>query len=46
MKDLFELGKTSQLVHEGYKKNLNIPRTNQVTYGTTTLRTYGPKFLE
>lgn len=44
MKNLFELRETSRLVREAYKIFLDIPRTNQVTYGTKSLRTYGPKF--
>ena len=30
-------------MQEKYNLNLNIPRTNQVTFGTSSLKSYGPK---
>ena len=35
--------KNNQVVQERYKLNLNIPRTNQVTFGTISLKSYDPK---
>ena len=33
----------NRIVGEKYKLNLNIPRTNKVTFGTNSLKSYGPK---
>ena len=33
----------NRIVPEKYKLNLNIPRGNQVTFGTNSLKSYGPK---
>ena len=35
--------KNNQVVWDRYKLNLNIPRTNQVTFDTNSLKSYGPK---
>ena len=43
MKKNFEIKKNNRLVRERYKLNLNIPRTNQVTLGTNSLKSFGPK---
>ena len=43
MKNIFEMKKNNRIVREKYKLNLNIPRTNQVTFGTNSLKSYGPK---
>ena len=46
MKNIFEKKKErkkKRIVRERYKLNLNIPRTNQVTFGTNSLKSYGPK---
>ena len=43
MKNIFEMKKNNRVVRERYKLNFNIPRTNQVTFGTTSLKSYGPK---
>ena len=43
MKSIFEMKKNNRVVRERYKLNLNIPRTNQVTFGTNSLKSYGPK---
>ena len=40
MKDLFSLRETSR---EKYMLNLNIPVHNQVTFGSKSLRVFGPK---
>ena len=40
---IFEVKKNKRVVRERYKLNLNIPRTNQVTFGTNSLKSYGPK---
>ena len=44
MKNIFEMNANNRIVREKYKLNLNIPRTNQVTFGTNSLKSYGPKF--
>ena len=41
MRDLFSLRVTSRLVREKYM--LNIPVHNQVTFGSKSLRVFGPK---
>ena len=33
----------NRVVRNRYKINLNIPRTNQVTFGTNSLKSDGPK---
>ena len=33
----------NRVVGDRCKLNLNIPRTNQVTFGTNSLKSYGPK---
>ena len=43
MQELLKLRETSRNVHIKYKLNLNIPVVNQVTYGTKSLRSFGPK---
>ena len=43
MQGLFELRETNRNVRNKYKLNLNIPVVNQVTYGTNSLRSFGPK---
>ena len=43
MKKSFEIKKNNRVVQERYKLHLNIPRTNQVTFGTNSLKSYGPK---
>ena len=43
MKNIFEMKTNNRIVREKYKLNLNIPRTNQVTFGTNSLKSYGPK---
>ena len=43
MNDIFKLRNTDRLTREKYKLNLEIPKSNQATFGTTSLRSYGPK---
>ena len=43
MKNIFEIEKNNRIVRERCKLNLNIPRTNQVTFVTNSLKSYGPK---
>ena len=43
MKYIFETKTNNRIVREKYKLNLNIPRTNQVTFGANSLKSYGPK---
>ena len=43
MRDLFSLRETSRLVREKQLLNLNIPVHNQVTFGSKSLRVFGPK---
>ena len=43
MKTIFEMKTNNRIVAEKYKLNLNIPRTNQVTLGTTRLKSYALK---
>ena len=43
MKKKIEIKKNKRVVRERYKLNLNIPRANQVTFGTNSLKCYGPK---
>ena len=34
MKKIFKMSKNNRVIRDRYKLNLNIPRTNQVTFGT------------
>ena len=43
IKNIFEMKRNNRIVRERYKLNSNIPRTNQVTFGTNSLKHYGPK---
>ena len=43
MKNIFEMKTNNRIVREKYNLNLNIPRTNQVTFGTNSLKSCGPK---
>ena len=43
MNDLFKLSNTDKLTQEKYKLNLEIAKLNQATFGTKSLRSYGPK---
>ena len=43
IKNIFEMKRNNRIVRERYKLNLNIPRTNQVTFDTNSLKHYGPK---
>ena len=43
MQDIFKTCKTKTAVQERYKINLEIPRVNQASFGTKSLRFYGPK---
>ena len=43
MKDWFNLTKTTRLTCKAKKMNLDIPRTNKVTYGTNNLTSLVPK---
>ena len=43
MKEIFEKRDENQVTRDRYKLNLNIPRRNQVTFGTKSLKFYGPK---
>ena len=43
MQKLFKLRKTNRNVCSKYKSNLHIPVVNQVTDGTKSLRSFGPK---
>ena len=43
MREIFETRKTKRAVRERYKINLEIPRVNQASFGTKSLRFYGPK---
>ena len=36
MKKRFEMKENNRVARERYKLNLNIPRTNQVTFGTNS----------
>ena len=41
--DIFKLRKTNRLLREKCKLNLEIPTPSPATFGTTRLRSYGPK---
>ena len=43
MQELFKLRKTNRNFSNKYKINLGIPVVSQVTYGTKSLRSFGPK---
>ena len=43
MRDLFSLRETNRLVPEKYMLSLNIPVHTQVTFGSKSLRVFGPK---
>ena len=43
MNDIFKLKNTDGLTREKYKLNLEITQLNQATFGTKSLRSYGPK---
>ena len=42
MREIFETRNTKRAVPERYKMNLEIPRVNQASFGTESLRFYGP----
>ena len=42
-KEIFEKRDENRVTRDRYKLNLNIPRRNQVTFGTKYLKFYGPK---
>ena len=42
MKNLFKVRKTNRTQKEQYKLNLEIPKSNQVSFGTKSLRIQGP----
>ena len=46
MKELFQLRITNRPVRENYLFNMFVPKTNQVKYGTKSLRNLAPKNLE
>ena len=43
MNDIFNLRNTDKLTRDKYKLTLEIPKPNQATFGTRSLRSYGPK---
>ena len=43
MRDLFSLRETSRLIRKKYMLNLSLPVHNQVTFGSKSLRVFGPK---
>ena len=43
MSDIFHLRLTDRPPRDKYKLNLEIPKNNQVKYGTRGLRVFGPK---
>ena len=43
MKELFQLRITNRPVRENYLLNMFVPKTNQVKYGTKSLRNLAPK---
>ena len=43
MNDLFQLGESNGPVREKYRLNLNVPKTNQVRFGSKSLRNLAPK---
>ena len=44
MKGIFQLRMTNRPTREKYKLNLEIRKSNQVRFGTKSLRFLGPKF--
>ena len=46
MKNIFQMKKNNRVVRERYKLNFNIPKTNQVTFGTNSFKSYGPKIWD
>ena len=43
MSAIFQLRLTNRPPRDKYKLNLKIPKTNQVKFGTKSLRAFGPK---
>ena len=43
MKEIFEKRDENRVTRDRYKLNLKISRRNQVTFGTKSLKFYGPK---
>ena len=43
MKEILEKMGQNRVTRDRYKMNLNIPRRNQVTFGTKSLKFYGTK---
>ena len=43
MNNIFKLRNIERLTREKYKLNLKIPKPSQATFGTKSLRSYGPK---
>ena len=43
MRDLSSLRETSRLIREKYMLNFSIPVHHQVTFGSKSLRAFGPK---
>ena len=43
MNEIFKLRNTERLTREKCKLNLEIPKPNQVTFGTRSLSSYSPK---
>ena len=43
MKKFFEMKTNNRIAWKKYKLNLNIPRANEVTFGTNSLKSNGPK---
>ena len=43
MRDLFSLRETNRLIRKKYMLNLSLPVHNQVTFGSKSLRVFGPK---
>ena len=39
----FEMKKNNRVIRDRYKLNLNVPRTNHVTFGANSLKSYGLK---
>ena len=45
MKEIFKKRNDNRVTRDRYKLTLNIPRRNQVTFCTKSLRFFGPKIL-
>ena len=43
MNDIFKIRNTNRLTREKYKLNMAIPKPNHATFGTKSLKSYGPK---